>query len=383
MDISGTDLARRLGPMLNYSSDSTPSLPKRIGLGVLTGTIALAAVLVLRKVPQPMADAQTPPAKKEVAAPEKLPTSLQQTNNTPTTGSDYSSRVVAYVYDNIPITREELGEYLIQRQGAERLELLCNKKIIDMECRKLGIEVTAAEVEDALAEDLKGLNVDRKTFVDKVLKNYRKNLYEWKEDVIRPKLLLSKMVRSKIQVTDEDVKKAYEAYYGEKVECRIIMWEKGFERAAMTDYPRLRDSEDEFNKAAKNQKSSSLAATAGKIRPLGRNTTGNDELEKAAFQLQPGEVSPVIGTPEGLVIVKCDKRIPADTTVNLDAVKEKLTKEIIEKKVAAEIPVAFAELRKKANPKMILQGSNQVEDLTKTVAPLIKEVDDALKGNSK
>jgi len=84
-----------------------------------------------------------------------------------------------------------------------------------------------------------------------------------------------------------------------------------------------------------------------------------------------------------LVIVKCDKRIPADTTVNLDAVKEKLTKEIIEKKVAAEIPVAFAELRKKANPKMILQGSNQVEDLTKTVAPLIKEVDDALKGNSK
>lgn len=161
------------------------------------------------------------------------------------------------------------------------------------------------------------------------------------------------------------------------------MWEKGFERAAMTDYPRLRDSEDEFNKAAKNQKSSSLAATAGKIRPLGRNTTGNDELEKAAFQLQPGEVSPVIGTPEGLVIVKCDKRIPADTTVNLDAVKEKLTKEIIEKKVAAEIPVAFAELRKKANPKMILQGSNQVEDLTKTVAPLIKEVDDALKGNSK
>ena len=299
------------------------------------------------------------------------------------TGSDYSSRVVAYVYDNIPITREELGEYLIQRQGAERLELLCNKKIIDMECRKLGIEVTAAEVEDALAEDLKGLNVDRKTFVDKVLKNYRKNLYEWKEDVIRPKLLLSKMVRSKIQVTDEDVKKAYEAYYGEKVECRIIMWEKGFERAAMTDYPRLRDSEDEFNKAAKNQKSSSLAATAGKIRPLGRNTTGNDELEKAAFQLQPGEVSPVIGTPEGLVIVKCDKRIPADTTVNMDAVKETLTKEIIEKKVAAEIPMAFAELRKKANPKMILQGSNQVEDLTKTVAPLIKEVDDALKGNNK
>ena len=368
--------------MLHNDSNQNSTLPKRLGLGILTGTIALAAILVVRKVPQPLAEAQPPTPKREVTAPEKLPASLQA-SNLQATSSDYYNRVVAYIYDNIPVTREELGEYLILRYGGERLELLCNKKIIDMECRKLGIEVTAAEVEDSLAEDLKGLNVDRKTFVDKVLKTYRKNLYEWKEDVIRPKLMLSKMVRSKVQVTEEDVKKAFDAYYGEKVECRIIMWEKGFERAVMTDYPRLRDSEDEFNRAAKNQKSSSLAATAGKIRPLGRNTSGNDELEKAAFQLQPGEVSPVIGTPEGLVIVKCDKRVPADSTVNLDAVREKLVKEIIDKKVAQEIPVAFNELRKKANPKLILQGTNQAEDLTKTVAPLIKEVDDALKGLKK
>jgi hypothetical protein len=77
--------------------------------------------------------------------------------------------------------------------------------------------------------------------------------------------------------------------------------------------------------------------------------------------------------------VKCDKRIPADTTVNLESVREKITAEIIEKKIAAEIPVAFAEMRKRANPKLILQGVNQTDDLTKTIAPLIKEVDDALK----
>ena len=231
-------------------------------------------------------------------------------------------------------------------------------------------------------EDLKGLNVDRKTFVDKVLKNYRKNLYEWKEDVIRPKLMLSKLVRSRVKVTDEDIKKAFDAYYGEKVECRIVMFEKGYERAVLNDYPKLRDSEEEFHKAAKNQKSSSLAATAGKIRPIARNTTGNEELEKAAFALQPNEVSPVIGTPEGLIVVKCDKRIPADTTVNLESVREKITAEIIEKKITAEIPVVFAEMRKRANPKLILQGVNQMDDLTKTIAPLIKEVDDALKAVS-
>ncbi len=366
----------------NFSSKT--DWQKRIGLGVLTLGVALTAMLVLKKVPQPKVAAETPQVKteaKQTTSPASLPKSLQ-TSNIPSTNSDYSSRVVAYVYDNMPVTREELGEYLIARYGTERLDLLCNKKIIDNECRKAGIEVTAAEVENSLSEDLKGLNVDRKTFVDKVLKNYRKNLYEWKEDVIRPKLMLSKLVRSRVKVTDDDVKKAFEAYYGEKVECRIVMYEKGFERAVLSDYPRLRDSEEEFHKAAKNQKSSSLAATAGKIRPIARNTTGNDELEKAAFALQPNEVSPVIGTPEGLIIVKCDKRIPADTTVNLESVREKITAEIIEKKIAAEIPVAFSEMRKRANPKLILQGVNQTDDLTKTIAPLIKEVDDALKAVS-
>lgn len=365
-----------------YSSNT--DWQKRIGLGVLTLGVALTAMLVLRNVPQPKVAAETPQVKtaaKQTASPASLPKSLQ-TTSLPSNGSDYSSRVVAYVYDNIPITREELGEYLIARYGTERLDLLCNKKIIDNECRKAGIEITAAEVENSLAEDLKGLNVDRKTFVDKVLKNYRKNLYEWKEDVIRPKLMLSKLVRSRVKVTDEDIKKAFDAYYGEKVECRIVMFEKGYERAVLNDYPKLRDSEEEFHKAAKNQKSPSLAATAGKIRPIARNTTGNEELEKAAFALQPNEVSPVIGTPEGLIVVKCDKRIPADTTANLESVREKITAEIIEKKIAAEIPVAFAEMRKRANPKLILQGVNQMDDLTKTIAPLIKEVDDALKALS-
>ena len=366
----------------NFSSKT--DWQKRIGLGVLTLGVALTAMLVLKKIPQPKVAAETPQVKteaKQTTSPASLPKSLQ-TSNMPSTNSDYSSRVVAYVYDNMPVTREELGEYLIARYGTERLDLLCNKKIIDNECRKVGIEVTAAEVENSLSEDLKGLNVDRKTFVDKVLKNYRKNLYEWKEDVIRPKLMLSKLVRSRVKVTDDDIKKAFDAYYGEKVECRIVMYEKGFERAVLSDYPRLRDSEEEFHKAAKNQKSSSLAATAGKIRPIARNTTGNDELEKAAFALQPNEVSPVIGTPEGLIIVKCDKRIPADTTINLESVREKITAEIIEKKIAAEIPVAFSEMRKRANPKLILQGTNQMDDLTKTIAPLIKEVDDALKAVS-
>ena len=137
--------------------------------------------------------------------------------------SDYSHRVVAYLYDTTPVTREELGEYLIARMGKERLGNLVNKRIIEHECQRRGVEVTAAEVEADLAETLKGLAVNRSDFVTTILKPYNKTLYEWKEDVIKPRLLLSKLCRDRVQVTSEDLQKAFEAYHGEKLECQLIM----------------------------------------------------------------------------------------------------------------------------------------------------------------
>ena len=90
----------------NFSANT--DWQKRIGLGVLTLGVALTAMLVLKKVPQPKVAAETPQVKteaKQTTSPASLPKSLQ-TTNLPSTSSDYSSRVVAYVYDNTPITRE-------------------------------------------------------------------------------------------------------------------------------------------------------------------------------------------------------------------------------------------------------------------------------------
>src|SRR5262245_35483491 len=86
----------------------------------------------------------------------------------PTTAQpgDYGQRVVAYIYGSVPITRQDLGEYLIERQGVDRLDLLINKKIIEHACAKQGIIVSPAEVEQALQEDLKSIGVDQKGFVN-------------------------------------------------------------------------------------------------------------------------------------------------------------------------------------------------------------------------
>lgn len=304
------------------------------------------------------------------AAPEPGKASPPAPTNGLQLPSDYSRRAVAYIQGpngvNIPVTREELGEYLIAREGAEKLELLVNKRIIEMACKQQGIEVTAAEVDADLKEALDGMKLQQKEFVDRVLKQYNKSLYEWKEDVIRPKILMTKLVRAqnRVHATDEELRMAFEAHYGEKVHCRIIMFRKEEKQHVMTMYADIRDNEKEFDRLSRQQASGTLAASGGEILPFGRHTTGNEELEKEAFSLKPGEVSRLLETPEGLVIIKCLSRgqSPQDASVKFEQVRAALEKEVLDKKTQLEIGVCFKELRDKAAPQLILKKYNSEED---------------------
>jgi hypothetical protein len=320
-----------------------------------TTGLVLAAFGVGRCLGIPQAEAQTPATKPAAQ--------VQPANVTP---SEAAQRWVAVIYGNIPVTREDFGEYLIARHS-DKLELLVNKKIIEHACRQRNIEVTDAEVEAVLADELRTMQVSLKDFVEKVLKKYNKTLFEWKEDVIKPRLAMNKMCANRIQITEEDYRKAFEAYYGEKIEPRIIMFPKGEDKQALQIYGELRKSDEDFDRIAKQQASATLAATGGRIQPMGRHTTGNDELEKEAFSLQPGEISRLIATPEGTVVLKCVRRIPADTSKRYENEKHNLDKEIRDKKTQLELPKLFKELQEQAQPKLFVKRPTLQEDLEREV----------------
>jgi parvulin-like peptidyl-prolyl isomerase len=304
----------------------------------------------------PRAEAQAPMPAVRPAAPAAA--------GRPEELSDYAKRVVAYVYESEPITREQLGDYLIDRYGRDKIELLLNKRIIDDACRAYNVEVTAGEVDSALAEELQGLAIDQKTFINTLLARYHKNLYEWKEDVIRPKLQFSKLCRSRVHAGEEEIRKTFEAAYGEKIECQLILWPKS-ERGkadALADYARLRDSADAFDQKAKAQPKAELAATAGKVRPFGRYVMGDDNFDRIVFRLQPGEISEVIDTVDGPVVVKCLRRYPADASIRLESVRDKLTKQVLDKKVVAEMQTVFDTLKKQAAARILLQKKNKADD---------------------
>jgi parvulin-like peptidyl-prolyl isomerase len=286
--------------------------------------------------------------------------------------ADNAQRWVAQIYGKEPITREEYADFLIARH-AEQLELLVNKRIIEHVCKEKGIEVTRAEVEAALAQELKAMgNLSVDDFEKKVLSGYHKTLYEWKEDVIRPKLLMTKVCRGRVQPTQQDFEDAFQAHYGEKFKGRLILFPQEEKNHALSLYGKIRDSEAEFDRLASQQASPTLARRKGEVDPFARHTTGNEELEKEAFNLHPGEVSRLIGTPQGCVYLKCDARLPADSSKKLEQEKPNLEKEIVDKKIELEMTKVFKEFQDSAAPKLYLKKYTTEEELVRDVERELK-----------
>jgi hypothetical protein len=226
-------------------------------------------------------------------------------------------RVVAYVYGNIPVNREELGDFLIARGGYEKLDLLVNKRIIEIEAAKRRVSVTDVEVQAALESDLRGMGLTLEDFKDKVLPRYRKTLYEWLEDVIKPRLLLGKMCKDGVKVTEEDLKKAFDNKYGEKRQPKIICWNKEDIRIAEKQWAEARNSDADFDRVARAQVTPSLAAATGLIAPIGKYPDVEDETcTKELYSLkQVGDITGLFKTPAGIMCMKLVAIIPADPTV--------------------------------------------------------------------
>jgi hypothetical protein len=300
---------------------------------------------------------------------------------------DYQKRVVAFVHGNVPITREDLGEYLIARYGAQRVEFLVNRRIIEMACRTAGISVSDSEVDAQLRQDIAGFGIPADQFVNHVLKRYGKSLFEWREDVIRPKLALTKFCKSyrqkELEVTQADLQMAFEAHYGEKVECRMLVLNAELGKLATEIWQKVSRSDEEFNKQASQQFIPQLASTGGKIPPIHKHFS-DPAIEKAAFALTtPGEVSNLLEMPDKtFVILKLVRRIPPETGHNLENERLTLHKEMAEYKLAQEIPKMFAELKARARPNILLQREQSAAEQDRQVRELIRDVPGSPKGDN-
>lgn len=261
------------------------------------------------------------------------------------------------------VTRADLGEYLIMHKGAEMLEMLVNRRIIQAEAAKRNISFTQEEIDAVFDEFVRagGSNMTREIFVEKVLPIRKLSLYQYIEDVVKPEVVLRKMVRDRVKVSEEDVRKAFERRYGEKRTCEIIIWPQGQERAALNDWTAIRDKKKTFEQVAKIQADPNLAAAAGKIPPVSRHLEAQDNvIEKVAFDLPIGEMSHLLQTKAGTMCIRVTGQVPPVSGVKIEDVKAQLEREELDKFVTREIPVFVGELKKAAAPTMLLQNGMSI-----------------------
>ena len=291
---------------------------------------------------------------------------------------------VAILYGNVKVTRGELGEFLMARGGAQRLDLLVNKVIIEAEARRMGVTVTETEMIAAFNSDLEGMSVDKAMFVTKMLPEYQKTLYEWMEDVIRPKLLLTKMIQDKVQISEADVDVEMAKEFGEQRVLQTIVWPLNDDKKAINAaWGKLRDSAEEYDRAARSQANRSLAAAGGMARPITKYTHGTDDLVTTrAFQLKEGEVSEILTTGVGHIVIKLVKVIPPTEPKDVAKARAIAKQRAFELKVNEEQPKLFAQLREKANPEILYTGPAQWRE-AKDVVRGEKPVQDVLPAGAK
>ena len=285
---------------------------------------------------------------------------------------------VAMIYGNVPVTREELGEFLIARGGYEKVDLVVNKQIIEIEAARRNITVTARGNPRRA-----GGGPPRPGHLLRRLQEARPAAL--RQDALRVDRgrhqaahLLSKMCRDRVTVTEADLKRLFENKYGEKRQAKIICWNKGEVKAAQKDWEEARKGDMEFDSIARTQADPNLAAAAGSDRSRSaRMLTTTAEGKEAAvetvlFSLKVGEISQLFQLRPGIMCVKCVAIIDPDKTVKLEQVKPTLQKEVFDRKLSNEIPKFFTELKKRADPKVFLKGPPTAKEFAEGTKQILK-----------
>lgn len=295
---------------------------------------------------------------------------------------------VAALVNGKPITLLQLGEECLARHGKEVLDGEINRRLLMQELTRkqksvaqtdLDAEVArAAEMYGYIAADKKTPDVER--WLNEVTKGDKSAVELYVRDAVWPTVALKKLVGD-VKITDEDLKKGYESNYGEKVEVLAIVLHDQRQAHKVWEYARNNPNESFFAQLAEQYSVEPVSKSAGgKVPPI-RKHSGQGELETVAFQLKPGELSPVIAAGNQFIIMRCQGRTPA-TKVSFAQVRDEIFKDLEEQKSRVAMTQKFDDLKEAAQVDNFLAGTTQMGRKTGMVRPASATADSPQGGSS-
>jgi parvulin-like peptidyl-prolyl isomerase len=253
--------------------------------------------------------------------------------------------VVAEVHGE-KIGRQQLAAECLRYHGKDVLESLVNKELILDHCQKRKIAVTEAEIDAEVERLAKRFALPVDQWLAMLQKERGINVEQYRRDIIWPTLALRKLASDKLQVTTKELDEAFESEYGPRVKVRMIGVYRDAAKAKQAHAEAVANPKNFAKLARKYSDDQESAAANGWIQPV-RKHVGNPQIEKAAFAMKQGDVSPLLQVGDQYIILLCEGQVPA-LNVSRDEVLPRLEELIKDRKLRKEATDLFASLQRSA-----------------------------------
>ena len=265
---------------------------------IVAATLIVAFALVWRAwTGGPAADA-TPPRAEPVAATPAAPRPLALVNG-------------------VEITADHLAAECLARHGTSALETLVNRTLIEQACRKAGVTITPADVTAEIDAMAKRFSVPTDKWLELIEKERGIKPQQYAADIVWPMLALRILARDAGEPSPEEIRTAYETRFGPAIKARIIASRTRDEAEKFR--VKAVAASDEFGALARQYSVDvGSASDNGWVQPI-RLHSGDPAFDRAAFALEPGEISPVVQVADQFIVIKCEGRLPAAEVTLADA----------------------------------------------------------------
>ena len=244
----------------------------------------------------------------------------------------------------IVIRYHEVARECVARIGEDVLDNIVNRTIIKLACEEYGVVVTEAEVDQEVIKITEEFNIAVDEWYKMLQSERNLSPVQYRKDVIWPILALRKLAGEELNVSEQDIEKAFKRNYGRRVRARMIML--GNLRHANEVWKKVEQTPQDFELLArKHSVEPNSRSLDGAIPPIPMYS-GSPEIEKAAFKLKPGQISGIVHIGMNrYVILKCEG-YTEPVAVNKEQVRAVLHQEIMKEKVQESASRVFDRVKK-------------------------------------
>ena len=272
------------------------------------------------------------------------------------------------------ITRQQLADECVARKGKEISELLINRVLIEQALRARKQEITGTEIDQEIETVAHRFGIGREAWLRTLDKERGISPVQYARDIIYPAVALRKLCAGRVQVTPDDLQKAFEAQFGDKLRCRMILVDKQVK--ALQIWEELRKNPGGFEQIARDQSMDTGSRGLGGLlaEPITRHAYPTTISDAAFRQLVDGDsldrdpshkpkdgdfTGPIQADENVWIILRRESIIPArkDLTLKDERVRKQTYEMIYDVKLKEAMGLIFQELLKAAAIENQLTGT--------------------------